>query len=217
MEWGQQKQYECYRYLKTGMKLSLSVTGEESLKGLPASLIGFKFDNYLVVDAQELEQETICALREKEVIVRGLTDTGYGHVVAFTCQWIADSNVPSKQVYLSPPNNFVTKPIREHSRYKLAIPCSLSLGKAQTEATMVDFSLSGCGIFIASEHDFCKGLEVKIDCELNRFLPAGITFEIASIKKHGVGSLIGIQFNQQVLMSNNLKMTLAEWSLQASH
>ncbi len=66
MEWGQQKQYECYRYLKTGMKLSLSVTGEESLKGLPASLIGFKFDNYLVVDAQELEQETICALREKK-------------------------------------------------------------------------------------------------------------------------------------------------------
>ncbi|GAL23962.1 hypothetical protein JCM19239_2945 [Vibrio variabilis] len=51
---------------------------------------------------------------------------------------------------------------------------------------------------------------------MNQFLPAGISFEVVTVKKQGKGTLLGIQFNQQVLMSNRLKTTLAELSLNVS-
>ncbi|MFA0440586.1 hypothetical protein BCU70_07455 [Vibrio sp. 10N.286.49.C2] len=207
---------DYYRYLKTGMKLSLSIDGCSEVKGLSVALIGYKIDQFLVVDMLGVDDELIESLHGQALVVRGLTDSSYGHVIAFKCKWLALSEVLCKQLYLSIPDKIIAKPIREHSRYKLDLVCNVSFGKSSIDGAIVDFSVSGCGVYTEQPHDYCKGLKVKIESELNRFLPSTIMFEVVSVKKHARGSLIGIQFDQQVLMSNALKNALAEMSLQAT-
>lgn len=212
-----QKQEACYRFLKPGMKLSLSLAEDEQVKGVPTSLIGFKPSEFIVLDVSDIEKETLEALGQNEIIVRGLTDSSFGHVVAFRSHFVALTDTPIHQLYVSPPEEFISKPIREHSRYKISVPCSVSFGDDVIEGIVRDFSVSGCGIYTTDEHEFIKGLPLRIECELNRFLPIGIQYEVVSVKKHDKGTLIGIRFTRHVVLSNALKMMLAEWSLKLVH
>ncbi|MCL9773438.1 PilZ domain-containing protein [Vibrio methylphosphonaticus] len=210
------KPQDYYRYLKPGMRLSLSINGSDQIKGIASILIGYKMERFISVDVSGIDDDLLNQLVDKELVVRGLTDSSFGHVIAFKCHWMAFSDVVCKQLYLSIPERVVSKPIREHSRYKLALPCNVSFGQANIDGQVIDFSVSGCGIYTEQSHDFCKGLEVKVETALNRFLPGSLTCEVVSIKKQGAGSLIGIQFNQQILMSNALKNALAEMSMQVT-
>ncbi|MGF1747331.1 PilZ domain-containing protein [Vibrio cionasavignyae] len=210
------KPQDYYRYLKPGMRLSLSINDSDQVRGIPSTLIGYKMERFILLDVTGIDDHLLDKLVDKELVVRGLTDSSFGHVIAFKSQWLAFSDVACKQLYLSIPERVVSKPIREHSRYKLELPCSISFGQASLDGKVIDFSVSGCGIYTEQPHDFCKGLEVKVETALNRFLPSSIAFEVVSIKKQGQGSLIGIQFNQQILMSNALKNALAEMAMQVT-
>ncbi|MGR5095806.1 PilZ domain-containing protein [Vibrio maritimus] len=216
MEWGLEEQNKCYRFLKPGMKLSLTSVDNQQIKGMAATLIGFKPSAFLIVDVSQVGSEALGELTDGDLVVRGLSDSSFGHVIAFRSRFISRADEPCQHLFLAAPSDFVSKPIREHSRYKLSVPCNLSFGQSAVEGKMVDFSLAGCGVYIEGPHDFCKGLALKVECPLNQFLPAGISFEVVTVKKQGKGTLLGIQFNQQVLMSNRLKTTLAELSLNVS-
>lgn len=216
MEWVREQQRQGYSFLKPGMKLTLSSADNSQFKGVTVTLIGYKVDAFLIVDTSGLDTAAQKQLNEGEFVVRGLSDSSFGHVIAFRSDYLSSVDTPCSQLYLSPPSEFVSKPIREHSRYKLSMPCTISFGQTCVEGKMVDFSLAGCGIYLEEEHDFCKGLDVKVESALNQFLPAGMVYALVTVRKQGRGSLLGIQFNQQVLMSNRLKMTLAELSLAPS-
>lgn len=216
MERGQEQQKQCYQFLQIGMKLSLSLPNNSSIKGVTVILLGYKVGEFVVVDTSGLSKTVQQQLDDGEFVVRGLSDTSFGHVIAFRCHALSSSESPCSHLFLSSPTDFASKPIREHSRYKLSMPCTVSFGQSSIEGKIVDFSLTGCGIYLEQSHDFCKGLEVKVESALNQFLPAGMIFEVVTVRKQGRGSLLGIQFNQQVLMSNRLKTTLAELSLAVS-
>ncbi|GAL36370.1 hypothetical protein JCM19240_1814 [Vibrio maritimus] len=216
MEWGQEKQKQSYRFLQPGMKLTLSSVSESHIKGVAVTLLGYKVDEFIVVDTSGLTSAVQQQINDDEFVVRGLSDTSFGHVIAFRCRALSSSELPCSHLFLSSPTEFVSKPIREHSRYKLSMPCTVSYGQSSIEGKIVDFSLAGCGVYLEQAHDFCKGLDVKVESALNQFLPAGMVCEVVTVRKQGRGSLLGIQFNQQVLMSNRLKTTLAELSLAVS-
>lgn len=89
MEWGLEEQNKCYRFLKPGMKLSLSSVDNQQIKGIAATLIGFKPSAFLIVDVSQVGSEALGELTDGDLVIRGLSDSSFGHVIAFRSRFIS--------------------------------------------------------------------------------------------------------------------------------
>lgn len=203
------------KFLKPGMKISATIQfGPDDSYAFSTTLIGFKPEQFLLLDMPMKTQEALVMrkLTNVQIVVRGMCDTELGHVIAFKTSILQIISSPSALLFLRTPRHFVTKTIREHERYKIAIPVTLSEISTQFEknftGTLIDFSISGCGIFIAGENELTVNRPIRFNSELDALLPETLHSRIANIRRVSKGHMIGIQFDSPLVMSDELKMAM---------
>ncbi|MDF2155334.1 PilZ domain-containing protein [Vibrio sp. CAU 1672] len=210
---------ELHGFLKTGIKLSVCFEFNSTDKyTYTSTYLGLKENAYLILDIpiRLLEELALRQLNNADVIIRGVADTELGHVIAFKTSVLMHIVKPSPLLFVRIPNNFATKPIREYGRYKLDQPCQIDHQNNIYEGTLVDFSLSGCGIATQIEPEFKVGAEVIITSPLDNDIGKDNQCKVANIKKMTKGWIIGIQFSHPIEMKEELKHNLIELSFAAS-
>ncbi|QIL86874.1 flagellar brake protein (plasmid) [Vibrio sp. HDW18] len=199
--------------LKPGMKVSAEIQfGPEDTYIFHTALVGHKIEQYIVLEFPQgcYEALVMRKLNNVQIILRGICDTELGHILAFKSSIIQASSKPFCVLFLRPPKHFATKAIRSHERYKLAIPAELNQGNKSYTGSLIDFSVSGCGVFIAGENELNKGSGVSINSELDPLLPTHIDSHIVNIRRQPNGHLIGIQFAQPIQLTESLKKQILE-------
>lgn len=209
---------DLIKYLKPGMKISATIQfGPDDNFTFATTLIGYKAEHFILLDMTLKTQEQLVMrkLNNAQIIVRGISDTELGHVVAFNTSIIQVTSLPSALLFVRIPKHFITKTIREHERYKVSLPVSLSeynelQGERKFDGKLVDLSISGCGIYVGGENELNIKSRVNFSSDLDSFLPDSLTGYIVSIRRQQKGHLIGVQFEQPIELSDELKMTLFE-------
>ncbi|WP_117234128.1 PilZ domain-containing protein [Vibrio maerlii] len=208
------------RFLVPGAAVSITLEANGSAKyNFSAIYIGNKPTKYVVF---ELTQQAMDKITETEsasvnIIVRAISDTEYGHVIAFKCNVIQAISAPALQVFMSAPTSIASKPIREHERYKLNLNAAVRLREHYLQGYMIDFSVSGCGLLLNDTGVLEIGNEVSIDSELNRMLPSDLVSRVVSIRKQATGFIVGIQFESPILLTHDLKRELLEQSFKSGN
>ncbi|MEG3694185.1 PilZ domain-containing protein [Vibrio coralliirubri] len=207
------KNLELFRYLKPGTKTAgvLEFGPDDSIQ-ISTLYIGHKEDQYLILELTQKATEalTLRKLTNVDIIVRAITDTELGHIVAFKTNVLAHITSPAHLIFLRPPSNFATKPIREHERYKVRLSCEVTFDTLSLDATLVDFSASGCGIYLTQQSDIDVGWKIKVNSDLNEYLNDDLVYKVVSKKRQRQGWLLGIQFPEHLDMSDELKALLLE-------
>ncbi|SBT12424.1 PilZ domain-containing protein [Vibrio celticus] len=207
------KNLELFRYLKPGTKTAgvLEFGPDDSIQ-ISTLYIGHKEDQYLILELTQKATEalTLRKLTNVDIIVRAITDTELGHIVAFKTNVLAHISSPAHLIFLRPPSNFATKPIREHERYKVRLGCEVTFDTLSLDATLVDFSASGCGIYLTQQSDIDVGWKIKVNSDLNEYLDDDLVYKVLSKKRQRQGWLLGIQFPEHLDMSDELKTLLLE-------
>ncbi|MGR4999784.1 PilZ domain-containing protein [Vibrio celticus] len=207
------KNLELFRYLKPGTKTAgvLEFGPDDSIQ-ISTLYIGHKEDQYLILELTQKATEalTLRKLTNVDIIVRAITDTELGHIVAFKTNVLAHITSPAHLIFLRPPSNFATKPIREHERYKVRLSCEVTFDTLSLDATLVDFSASGCGIYLTQQSDIDVGWKIKVNSDLNEYLDDDLVYKVVSKKRQRKGWLLGIQFPENLDMSDELKTLLLE-------
>ncbi|MFA0156757.1 PilZ domain-containing protein [Vibrio sp. 10N.261.46.A3] len=207
------KKLELFRYLKPGTKTAgvLEFGPDDSIQ-ISTLYIGHKEDQYLILELTQKATEalTLRKLTNVDIIVRAITDTELGHIVAFKTNVLAHITSPAHLIFLRPPSNFATKPIREHERYKVRLSCEVTFDTLSLDATLIDFSASGCGIYLTQQSDIDVGWKIKVNSDLNEFLDDDLVYKVVSKKRQRQGWLLGVQFPEHLDMSDELKTLLLE-------
>lgn len=204
------------RFVKPGMRLNATFEfGPQDTMTLPAFFIGLKKSQYLLIEVTDKDDFVLRKLENVDVILRGIADTDLGHVVAFKTSVLSVATKPDFLLFLRFPATLVTKPIREHQRYKIDLSGTINHDGNLYEGKMSDFSISGCGFITLVEPEFHKGQVVKVESTLNRFLSANNPAKIANIRKMANGWSVGIKYEKPVLLSKELKRELLELSFHA--
>ncbi len=197
--------------LKPGMKLLVKLAFDATdTFGFSANLVGFKQDEYLIIDIPVKTQEALMIRKINNVsaAVHGLSDRKLGDIIAFNTSVLTSIYQPNYLLFLRFPKHFVSKPLRAHERYKLSLPAQIGVNTVNYPATMRDFSASGCALFVGGENELKCQTIVNIDSELSSYLPAELRYQIVSIQKQPQGHLIGIQFDNPITISEGLKRQL---------
>ncbi|ULN66132.1 flagellar brake protein [Vibrio gigantis] len=207
------KNLELFRYLKPGTKTAgvLEFGPDDSLQ-INTLYIGHKEDQYLILELSQKATEalTLRKLTNVDIIVRAITDTELGHIIAFKTNVLAHISSPAHLIFLRPPSSFATKPIREHERYKVRLNCEVIFDTLSLDATLVDFSASGCGIYLTQQSDIDVGWKIQVNSDLNEYLDDDLVYKVVSKKRQKQGWLLGIQFPEHLDMSDELKTLLLE-------
>ena len=209
----QDNNQELFRYLKPGTRTAgvLEFGPQDSIQ-VSTLYIGHKEDQYLVLELSQKSTEalTLRKLNNVDIIIRAITDTELGHIVAFKTSVLSHITQPAHLIFLRPPSNFATKPIREHERYKINLSSEVSFDTLTLDATLIDFSISGCGVFLSQQSDIDIGMKIKVSSILDEHLPDNLIYKVVSKKRHGQGWLLGIQFPEHLDLDEELKKLLLE-------
>jgi len=206
------------KFLQLGMKLSVSLQFAPGDKyDFTTTLTGYKSAQYLILDLppKALELLIMRKLNNVETVIRGICNKDYGHIIAFKTSSFQSIRRPFNLLFLRPPQHFASKKIREHERYQFEIPTTLKSPDKELSGTMVDFSASGCGVFILGENELITGSKVHIESDLNHLIPTDLICHIVKITREAKGHLIGIKFNQTITMSDELRKEVLEQAFHA--
>ena len=200
-------------FLTPGLKFSINLEfGPHDTYAFNADYIGCKLGQYLIAEFPKKVQEVLVMrqVNNVEVVVRGITQSKLGHIIAFKSSILGSVNSPTGLLFLRMPKHFASKPIRSHERYSLDIPISIKSNTVSYEAIMLDFSVNGCAIFIKGENTLDTNSEIAVESELSALLPEALVYSIVSIEKQKQGHRFGIKFNQTIEMTSELKHALLE-------
>lgn len=204
--------------LKPGIKVVAEIQfGPADTYVFHTTLIGHQIEQHILLDLPVKTHKALLMrkLDNAQIVIRGICDTELGHILAFKSSILVANTKPFAMLFIRPPQYFVTKAIRNHTRYKLAIPAELSEHNKNYTGLLVDFSVSGCAVFIDGENAFNKGSKVQINSQLDPFLPTQVKSHIVNINRHANGNLIGIQFEQPIIFTETLKKQVLEHSFMA--
>lgn len=210
---------ELHRFLKTGMRLWVNFEfSSEEKYSYATTYLGLKENAYIILDipTRLLEEQALRKLNNVDVVIRGVSDTDLGHVIAFKTSVLMNILRPSPLLFIRIPATFATKPVREHERYKLQLDCTIDHMSNKYEGSLLDFSLSGCGISTMVEPEFLVGDRITIESRLSSYIDDDNRCSVANIKKLAKGWIIGVQFAEPLNMSEELKTELIEQSFSAA-
>ncbi|CAE6944786.1 Flagellar protein YcgR [Vibrio sp. B1FIG11] len=108
---------ELHKFLKTGMRVSINFEfGPEEKYIYAATYLGLKENAYIILDipTRLLEEQALRKLNNVDVVIRGVSDTDLGHVVAFKTSVLMNLLRPSPLLFVRIPATFATKPVRGH-------------------------------------------------------------------------------------------------------
>ncbi len=206
------------KFLQLGMKLSVSLQfGPGDKYDFTTTLTGYKSQHYLILDLpnKALELLVMRKISNVETVIRGICTKDFGHIIAFKTSSFQSIRRPFNLLFLRPPQHFASKKIREHERYQIELPATIKSLDKEVSGTMVDFSASGCGIFVTGENELLSDTKVNILSDLNNLIPEGVSCHIVKITREAKGHIIGIKFDETINMSDALRKEVLEQAFHA--
>lgn len=200
-------------YLEFGMRLTIIIKfGPNDEYTLQSNLIGMKDKQFLLLDISPKAIEDLITRKTNNVnvIIRGITDTELGDIIAFKSQIISLVSRPTWLLFIKFPTHFETKPIRANKRFKLNIPVEVYHKEEMYKAILSDFSSSGCGILFDKSVSLEKGTEVTIKPSLNSFPETSPVCHLVNVKKVPNGLFVGIRFDNELELVDELKYEILE-------
>lgn len=203
-------------YLEFGMRLSVTIKfGPKDEYNLQCGLIGLKENQFLLLDMSQKSVEDLITRRTNNVsvIVRGITDTDLGHIIAFKSKIITITSRPTWLMFIRLPYHFESKPIRSSKRFKLNTPIAVTYGEVTEKGILRDLSASGCGIFFKKPLEIDKQQAVVIKPELKHFPESVPECEVVNVRKTSTSTFVGIKFSTDISIEDQLKFEVLELSL----
>jgi c-di-GMP-binding flagellar brake protein YcgR len=207
---------EIKKFLEFGMRLSVTIKfGPKDEYNLQSNLIGLKENQFLILDLGQKSVEDLITRKTSNVgvVIRGIKDTGFGHIIAFKSNIIAVTSRPTWLMFVRIPYNFETKPIRANQRFKLNQPLIVTENDNKHNALLMDLSTSGCGIYFDQAVGFKKESEIIIAPKLKHFPEQIPRCKVASIKRFNGGFLVGIKFEDEIKIEDELKYEILDLTL----
>ena len=204
---------ELVTLLHPGTKLSATIHfGPDDRYLFSTSYIGCKPGQFLIIDLPPKAKEALIIrkLSNTEIVVRAITNTKLGHIVAFKSTIIVKASTPSALLFLRPPTHFASKPVRQHERHSMDIPAEVKSNDVAYSGRLIDFSASGCAIYIAGENELSSNSVIEVQSDLSEYLPEGVKFSIVNIVKERGGHKLGIKFSATIEINDELKQALVE-------
>ncbi|OEE38700.1 PilZ domain-containing protein [Vibrio anguillarum] len=209
---------DLIKLLKPCMKILVTIEfGPEDSYSFSTTIVGCKRERYVLIDMPVKAREDLVMRKivNIQIILRGICDTELGHILAFKTSIIRSISKPFGLLFIKFPKHFVTKPIREHERYKLSLPAVMHEGKHQFKGKLIDFSISGCALFIPGLHHLEKDMFIEIKSTLSPLLPQDLACQIVSVRQQGKGMLVGVKFLESIAMTAALKKEILERAFMA--
>lgn len=195
------------------MRLSVTIKfGPKDEYSLHCNLIGMKDNQFLLLDLSQKSVEDLITRKTTNVgvVVRGITDTDLGHIIAFKSQIITVTSRPTWLMFIKLPYNFESKPIRANKRFKLKLPVAVTFEENIHKATLRDLSTSGCGIYFDNIIELTKESQITIEPKLEYFPKDSPLCHIVNIRRHNGGMLVGIRFESEIEIEDNLKYEILD-------
>jgi len=199
-----------------GMRLSVKIKfGPKDEYSFQCNLVGLKESQFLLLDLNQKTVEDLITRKTNNVavIVRGITNTGLGHIIAFKSQIISITSRPTWLMFIRLPYSFETKPIRSSKRFKLTSSVTVTHDELETQGTILDLSASGCGVFLSKEIELNKDSTLSITPELEHFPEQNAHCKVANVKRYNGGILAGLKFDNEITIDDQLKLEILELSL----
>ncbi|WP_194437176.1 PilZ domain-containing protein [Vibrio fluminensis] len=207
------------KLLTPNIRLSIRIEfGPDDCFTFSTDYIGSKGHKFLVVDYPKKVQSNLIMrqLKNGQVVIRAITQSKLGHIVAFKSTIIDSTTSPTGLIFIRMPSHFATKPIREHERYPIDIPVTVTANTVSYQGILSDISLNGCAIFIKGEDKLGKQTAVQLESELSPLLPDNLTSTIVSVEKRRFGHLFGVKFDQTLEFNEQIQRVLLEKSFNAT-
>ena len=199
------------RYLDIGMRFSVVFKFANNEKySTQCSFIGMKDKQFLIFELNSKAMEELITLKtnDVEVVLRGLADTEYGHIVAFRSKVLGIKSLATWLMFLRFPSWVETKVIRKHKRFKVNINTKVIYEGYKTEAIVQDISVSGCRLYFDKEVDMKPGKEIKLSSPLDYTPKPHPKCTVASCRRDGAGYSVGVNFEPRVKMTDKLKLEI---------
>lgn len=206
---------ELLSLLTPGLRISVTFDfGGSDQYAFSTVYIGAKPDHFMIFELPVKVKEALVIrkINNVDAIVRAITNTKLGHVVAFKATVLSVISQPNHLVFLRMPTHFASKPIREHERFMIDSPVELSSNSVTYSGKMVDFSVSGCAVYIPGQNELSESNVIEITGELDDYLPEGLKYTIVKATKENGGHRLGIRFNQPIELDDKFKRALLELS-----
>lgn len=215
---------ELWEYLSCNMKMRVKLEfGPDDHYQFITSLIGYKTGHSIILDYPRSVMEALIVrkLTNVNVVISGISHTEMGHIVAFKSSVITTSTRPLPMLFCRVPQHFVTKKIRQHKRIKLSLPVTIQneMGLEPIHGTLVDLSVSGCGIFIDhreamnAQNSLHKHSNVILSCSLTDCINAPLHSKIANMVKQQHGHMLGLRFTDTLPINDAVKTMLFEYTI----
>tara|TARA_Y100001960_G_C14602297_1_gene791382 strand:- start:236 stop:901 length:666 start_codon:yes stop_codon:yes gene_type:complete len=204
---------ELANLLQPGSKLSATIHfGPDDHYSFSTVYVGCKLPQFLIVDLPSKAREALIIrkLSNTEIVVRAITNTKLGHIIAFKSTIIVKSSTPSALLFLRMPTHFASKPVRQHERHSMNIPAEVKSQDVSYHGKLVDFSASGCGVFLPGENELSSNSLIEMQCALSQYLPDELKLNIVSVSRERGGNKLGIKFNTPLEVHDDLKQALVE-------
>lgn len=207
-------------YLQFGMKLSVTIKyAPDDEYVLHANLLGIREHQFLILDLPNKNLEDLVTRRSSNVpvVIRGVSDTELGHIIAFKTEMLTITSRPVWLMFIKLPYNFESIAIRSNKRFKLELPVKVIHNGDEYKATLKDLSISGCGISFSDTIEIEKESLIEIKPKLDNFPQHCPVCKVVNLKKQNQATIIGVEFDNDIDLTGPLKFEIADHIITRGH
>ncbi len=201
------------KYLQFGMKLSAVINfGPKDQYTVSCQFVGLKENNFLIFElsTRVMEDLIVRKLNNVSIVIRGMSNTVEGHVIAFKSRIAGIKMFGSWLMFVHYPLKVESKPIRENSRYKVSIDADIKVGRHTYKAELLDISISGCALCIKESVSLEIGTEVTINPNIENVPQVHPKCSVVNIRKQLDGVVVGIAFDEYLDVSDELRLEVLQ-------
>jgi len=201
------------KYLQFGMRLSAVIHfGPKDQYTIGCQFVGLKENSFVIFELsnRSMEELVVRKVNNVAVIIRGVSDTVEGHIIAFKSKIAGIKMFGTWLMFVSYPLQIESKPIRENRRYKVHIGAEVKIGRMKYQAELLDISISGCALYITGDLAVEIGTELDINPEIENIPTVHPKCRVVNFRKQLDGVVLGIEFDQCLDVSDELRLEVLE-------
>lgn len=201
------------KFLQFGMKLSSVIDfGPKNQYTFTSTFIGLKEYNYLIFELSVKAMEDLVTKKVNgcNIVLRGVTDTEEGHVIAFRSKIMGIKTVGSWLAFLEYPQKIESKPIRASKRYKVNVDAEVTIAGNVYAAQVVDLSVTGCGLVIKERLNLESGTEIQVEPNIKNLPKPYPKITIVNTRAQSNSTIIGVEFEKPLELSDELRLEILQ-------
>jgi hypothetical protein len=201
------------KYLQFGMKLSTVIEfGPKNSYTFTSSFIGLKENSYLIFElsVKAMEDLVTSKVNGMPVVLRGVTDTQEGHIIAFRSRIMGVKTVGSWLMFLEYPNRIESKPIRAAKRYKVNVSAEINIGGNIYSADVLDISVAGCGLRVKQRLNIEPGTELTIEPDLRSIPDPHLKAFVVNSRAQSDSTILGVELEKELELNDELRYEILQ-------